>query len=312
MAPKKKPRLLTTASSNGHPTQRQSGFPQAKPSKPCPSAERPLLVGESPERSDTSPSLPEDTSTTLPAPAASHNSPCLGKSNNKKRKKTHHHRTSTPSPPQDAPQTSSSDTTIPSGMPRKIVYCRVSSPAQRGDLERQVAAMRSQFPAHHVITDIGSGINFKRRGLLAILDVALRGGVDEVVVAHRDRLCRFAFDLVEWILNRHGARVVVAGGNQARPNSTGGDNRHSSKSEFVEDLLAIVHVFAARFHGLRRYERGLERDDEEQQEGQEGQEGQACGGGKRGKRKAGEQEETQKRPKRGRQAEKEGTDDVEA
>jgi len=86
----------------------------------------------------------------------------------------------------------------------KIAYCRVSSPNQRRDLERQVDAMRSSFPEHRVVTDIGSGINFKRRGLLSVLDAVVRGDVEEVVVAHRDRLCRFAFDLVKWIMHKHG------------------------------------------------------------------------------------------------------------
>ena len=77
-----------------------------------------------------------------------------------------------------------------------VVYCRVSSTKQSDDLERQVEHMRAQFPGHRVITDVGSGINFKRKGLRTLLGEAQRGRVRQVVVAHRDRLCRFAFDLV--------------------------------------------------------------------------------------------------------------------
>ena len=73
-----------------------------------------------------------------------------------------------------------------SGMPerRKYVYARVSSSGQRADLERQVAALREQFPEHVVVRDVASGLNFKRPGFLRLLDAVCRGGVQEVVVAH--------------------------------------------------------------------------------------------------------------------------------
>jgi hypothetical protein len=111
-----------------------------------------------------------------------------------------------------------------------VVYCRVSSAKQSDDLQRQVEHMRAQFPGHRVITDVGSGINFKRKGLPTLLGEAQRGRVRQVVVAHRDRLCRFAFDLVEWILTQGGATLLVQHGKQ--------DLQH----EFSEDLMAIVHV----------------------------------------------------------------------
>lgn len=163
--------------------------------------------------------------------------------------------------PKPPPPASSATATAPK---KKILYCRVSSPGQRGDLERQINTMRTSFPDHKLVTDIGSGINFKRKGLLAILDDAMRGNVEEVVVAHRDRLARFAFDLLKWIFDRFGTRLVVARGVEDRQDDI------SPKNEFVEDLLAIVHVFAARFHGLRRYEKGVEKAPRKRQKQQTG------------------------------------------
>ena len=81
----------------------------------------------------------------------------------------------------------------------RVLYCRVSSAKQRADLD-----LRARYPEHEVIEDVASGINFHRRGLLALLDRAVRGGVEEVVVAHRDRLCRIAFELVEHVLAQCG------------------------------------------------------------------------------------------------------------
>lgn len=130
---------------------------------------------------------------------------------------------------------------------KRICYCRVSSQGQKDDLERQVKHMRDQFPTHSIITDIGSGINFKRKGLRTILELAMSGAISEVVVAYRDRLCRFAFELVEWILQFHKVKLVVL--NQTL------DAETSDRSELAEDLLAIINVFNCRINGKRKYKK---------------------------------------------------------
>lgn len=123
-----------------------------------------------------------------------------------------------------------------------ICYCRVSSAKQRDDLARQEAAMRAAYPGHQLVSDVGSGLNYRRPGLRSVLERSMRGEVQEVVVAHRDRLSRFSADLIEWILRVNGARLVVQHSAVGPP-----------KSELVNDLLAIVTVFACRSHGRRRY-----------------------------------------------------------
>mgnify|MGYP001567129410 FL=1 len=69
--------------------------------------------------------------------------------------------------------------------------------------------MQQQFPNHEIIKDIGSGINFKRPGLLKIITASLNGELNEIVVAHKDRLTRFAFDLLEWLFKQHNTKLVV-------------------------------------------------------------------------------------------------------
>jgi len=132
---------------------------------------------------------------------------------------------------------------------RNFCYCRVSSYKQRDDLERQVEFMRRRYPIHEIVTDIGSGINFKRKGLRAILELADRGEVGEVVVAHRDRLCRFGFELLEWFIAKHNGKVVVLG-----------EVHLSPESELTNDLLSIIHVFSCRMHGLRKYSSEIKKD----------------------------------------------------
>jgi len=121
------------------------------------------------------------------------------------------------------------------------IYCRVSSSSQKEDLERQVNYLKEKYPNHEVIKDIASGINFKRKGLNKILVNTMQGLVSEIVVAHRDRLCRIAYDHFEWLFNHYGTNIVIED-----------KQEYSPEVEFNEDLFSIIHVFSARHYGLRR------------------------------------------------------------
>lgn len=151
----------------------------------------------------------------------------------------------------------------------RICYARVSSAPQRDDLERQVAALQAAYPEHEIVRDIGSGINWKRPGLIAILDRAMQGSVQEVVVSHRDRLCRFAFDLVKHVLERAGCRVVVQHAGVDGPTP-------GTECELRDDLLAIVTCFVASNNGKRaaanRRERARSRAAEEKEAETDGDE----------------------------------------
>ena len=127
---------------------------------------------------------------------------------------------------------------------RRIAYCRVSSSKQKDDLKRQEESFKESHPNHEIIKDIGSGINFKRRGLLRMVDSILSGDVEEVIVAHKDRLCRFAFDFLEWICKRGDTNLVVEE-----------QVLRSTEQELTEDLVAIIHVFSCKLHGSRRYKK---------------------------------------------------------
>jgi predicted site-specific integrase-resolvase len=123
-----------------------------------------------------------------------------------------------------------------------ICYCRVSSPKQKEDLKRQVEYVTARYPGTEVIKDVGSGINFKRKGLKSILERAMSGEQLEIVVAYKDRLARFGYELVEGIISRNGGRVVVLNEVSLSPSE-----------ELTQDLLAILHVFSCRLCGIRKY-----------------------------------------------------------
>ncbi|MYF54985.1 IS607 family transposase [Candidatus Poribacteria bacterium] len=130
-----------------------------------------------------------------------------------------------------------------------ICYCRVSSTKQRDDLERQVNYMRSIYPKAEVIRDIGSGLNFKRKGIRALLERLMQGDKLQVVIAHRDRLARFGIDLIRYLIEQNGGELVVLD-----------QTEHSPQEELTEDLLAILHVFSCRMHGLRSYSQKIKED----------------------------------------------------
>ena len=98
-----------------------------------------------------------------------------------------------------------------------------------------------------MVSDIGSGINWKRKGLQTILERSMRGDIKEVVVAHRDRLCRFGYELIEFILDKSGVKLVVH--NE--------ENAKSESQELAEDIMSIVHVYSCRQMGKRRYQKNI-------------------------------------------------------
>lgn len=139
---------------------------------------------------------------------------------------------------------------IPANTDRiRVAYCRVSSEGQRDDLGRQIEYMRNKFPEHTIISDVGSGLNWKRKGLRRILELAMRGSLSELVVAHRDRLSRFAFELLEWILSKHNVKLLVLDETMGSPDA-----------ELVQDVLGILHVYSCRVNGKRTYGKRKEDD----------------------------------------------------
>ena len=127
---------------------------------------------------------------------------------------------------------------------RSFVYARVSSAKQEEDLKR-VEFLQARYPNHEVVTDTGSGLNFKRKGLLTILELLCKGNVKQVVVAHRDRLVRFGFELLEFVFRQHRAILTVA---EDKGN-------HEPVEDLKDDLLSIITVFTARYYGSRKYRR---------------------------------------------------------
>ena len=125
-----------------------------------------------------------------------------------------------------------------------IGYCRVSTPAQKDDLKTQVENVKSYMYAKgykfEIITDIGSGINYKKKGLLQLINKINNHEVSTVVVLYKDRLIRFGFDLLNYLCEINGVKIEVI------------DNtEYSKEQELTDDLIQIITVFANRLYGQR-------------------------------------------------------------
>jgi len=125
---------------------------------------------------------------------------------------------------------------------QKICYCRVSTQKQAPDLANQIKYCQSNYPDHEIISDIESALNRRRKGMLTLLDRVIEGNIQEVVVTHKDRLCRFGFELISHLFEKYQVKLVVLD--------------QASKSEiedFTDDVISIITVFSARYYGHRKY-----------------------------------------------------------
>ena len=125
-----------------------------------------------------------------------------------------------------------------------IGYCRVSSPKQKDDLERQIENVKiyllAQGKPFEIISDIGSGINCRRKGLLELLERISKNEVDKVVVLYKDRLSRFEFELIEYIASLYKCEIEIIDNTQK-----------TEQEELVEDLVQIITVFSCKLQGRR-------------------------------------------------------------
>lgn len=138
-----------------------------------------------------------------------------------------------------------------------VCYARVSSDHQKEDLKRQIDVLKDAYPNARIISDIGSGLNWKRKGFNSLLESIHTGSIHTIVVTYKDRLCRFGFELFEWIIKKAAVKLVVI--NQST------DHEDISR-ELADDLLSITTVFVARNNGLRSGQYRRQRKVKETQE----------------------------------------------
>lgn len=129
---------------------------------------------------------------------------------------------------------------------KTIAYARVSSHDQKDDLIRQVQILEmycsKQGFNYEVIQDLGSGMNYYKKGLTKLLNLILEGEVKRLVLTHKDRLLRFGAELVFSICEAKDVEVIII---------NKGDENPKFEEELAKDVLEIITVFSARLYGAR-------------------------------------------------------------
>jgi predicted site-specific integrase-resolvase len=97
-----------------------------------------------------------------------------------------------------------------------------------------------------IISEVGGGLNFRRKKFTSLIDDVVGGLISDLVIAHKDRLARFGYDLLEHLCQKNGTRLHVIDRQELSP-----------ENELVQDLMAITHCFSARLYGLRNYRKAL-------------------------------------------------------
>jgi predicted site-specific integrase-resolvase len=128
-----------------------------------------------------------------------------------------------------------------------VGYIRVSAKHQNSDLKRQYDLMElflmKQGKEFQIISDIGSGINYKKRGLKELLRLVSTNQIDTLYISYKDRLVRFGYELIEEVCKLHNVKIVLI--NKS--------NEQTDEEELVNDILNMIHVFSCRIKGKRSH-----------------------------------------------------------
>lgn len=137
---------------------------------------------------------------------------------------------------------------------KTVIYARVSNKGQKDDLENQVEFLRQYANAKgmivdEVVTDIGSGLNYKRKHWNRLMEACVDGKVSTILIAHKDRFVRFGYEWFEQFLDKLGVKIIVIN-----------NEKWSPQEELVQDLISIIHVFSGRVDGLKKYKDKMKED----------------------------------------------------
>jgi putative resolvase len=127
-----------------------------------------------------------------------------------------------------------------------VIYGRVSTPDKKDDLARQIGVLELYCQKQgcenvYTLKDVGSGLNYKKRGLLKLIDLLQRNEVERLIITDKDRLLRFGSELIFALCENNGTEVIILN----KPIN------QEPEQELVEDVLAVITVMSARLYGKR-------------------------------------------------------------
>ena len=134
---------------------------------------------------------------------------------------------------------------------RWAIYARVSSHEQKnkGDLQRQIEYLQKLVPTEakeiKIISEIGSGLNDKRKGLKTLMDGVIAGEITDIAITDKDRLTRFGFQYILKFFNTFRAKIHIMNAEKGK----------ALEEELVQDMLSIVTSFSGKLYGIRSAKR---------------------------------------------------------
>ena len=138
-------------------------------------------------------------------------------------------------------------TNLSSPLRKTYAYARVSSADQKLDLTRQIKRLSKYCDAqkleYEIISDLGSGLNYKKRGLTKLINLICNSKVSKLVLVHKDRLLRFGSPLLFKLCEFFNTEILILEEQQAK----------SFEQELVADVIEIMTVFTAKMHGKRSH-----------------------------------------------------------
>lgn len=127
-----------------------------------------------------------------------------------------------------------------------VGYARVSTNEQKEDLKRQIQLIENYCSSHgykfDIISDIGSGLNYNKKGIKQLIELIESDSIDRLVISYKDRLLRFGSEILFQMCDYHNVEVVII-------NSM--DN--TFENELVDDVLSIITVYSAKLYGKRSH-----------------------------------------------------------
>ena len=134
-----------------------------------------------------------------------------------------------------------------------IIYARVSNHSQKDDLKNQIKFLKEyantkKYIVTEIITDIGSGLNYKRNGFNSILYSDKK---QKILISYKDKFVKFSFDWFNKFLKSKGSAIEIVNNEDLSP-----------QEEMIQDLISIIHIFSCRIYGLRKYKKKIKGDKE--------------------------------------------------
>lgn len=129
-------------------------------------------------------------------------------------------------------------------------YARCSTPDQKahGDIERQSMRLfeycaKNKYKVEHIIKDMGSGLNDKRKGFVKLCNLVVNKKIDKVIIEHKDRLTRFQYNLIEFFFNSYGVEIELLD-----------KKEYTEQEELVNDMMMLIASFSGRLYSARAKE----------------------------------------------------------